>query len=220
MGVHITILKEPLTTMTKAIDLNFGRIAFFAPMRMLVFLFSLLALSSCSDETGIPRPRGYFRIDLPEKNYTRYSSECPFEFDLPTYSQVVVNTSYPKERCWLNLEFPSLKATLHLSYKDVDGNASALMDESYMMAYKHSVKANGIRDRMYTDEENRVFGMLYSISGNSASSLQFAMTDSSKHFLRGSLYFYAIPNADSLAPVLDFVTADVDRMISSLRWKN
>jgi hypothetical protein len=41
------------------------------------------------------------------------------------------------------------------------------------------------------------------MQGNAASSTQFYVTDSTTHFLRGVLYFYSAPNADSLKPVND-----------------
>jgi hypothetical protein len=45
------------------------------------------------------------------------------------------------------------------------------------------------------------------------------MTDTSKNFIRGALYFYASPNADSVKPVVDFIQTDIDHLISTFRWK-
>jgi hypothetical protein len=45
------------------------------------------------------------------------------------------------------------------------------------------------------------------------------VTDSVNHFLRGALYFNVLPNADSLAPVQNYLREDVLRMLKSLEWK-
>jgi gliding motility-associated lipoprotein GldD len=178
-----------------------------------------LVFSACSEDESIPRPRGYFRIDLPKHEYKLYSETCPFSFDIPVYSGMRPGSADGSQPCWLNIVFPELKATLHLSYRNIEGNLSSLTEDSRNMAYKHTVKASGIAETIYEDEENRIFGLLYEINGNAASPLQFHATDSTSHFLRGSLYFNSAPNADSLFPVSNFLKEDVKHLISSLRWK-
>lgn len=185
---------------------------------VLVLLLSVTIIS-CDDEATIPRPRGYFRIDLPEKEYEKYSGDCPFSFDIPNYSQIHPGPAGKAHPCWLNLDFPKQKATLHLSYKEVKEDVRTLIEDARTMAYKHAVKAKGIEERAFQNDEDRVYGLLYNISGNAASSVQFFVTDSTNHFMRGSLYFYASPNADSLAPVLDFIRADVVNLVNTLKWK-
>ncbi|MCR5455573.1 MAG: hypothetical protein K6F33_11355, partial [Bacteroidales bacterium] len=64
-----------------------------------------------------------------------------------------------------------------------------------------------------------VYGLLYGIKGNVASPLQFYITDSTRHFLRGSLYFNCSPNKDSLAPSVEFVRQDIERLFETLIWK-
>ncbi|MEY4458857.1 MAG: hypothetical protein RIT38_62, partial [Bacteroidota bacterium] len=36
----------------------------------------------------------------------------------------------------------------------------------------------------------------------------------------GALYFDTTPNADSLAPVIDFIYQDLKQLVSSFRWKS
>jgi gliding motility-associated lipoprotein GldD len=67
---------------------------------------------------------------------------------------------------------------------------------------------------------NRVYGTLYDLKGNTATAVQFFVTDSTKHFLRGSLYFAAEPDADSLEPVIEFFRGDIEHLIETLQWKN
>jgi gliding motility-associated lipoprotein GldD len=66
----------------------------------------------------------------------------------------------------------------------------------------------------------KVYGLIYDIEGNTASSLQFYVTDSTKHFIRGALYFNVRPNIDSVKIVLEFLKKDVLHLIQTLQWKN
>lgn len=186
----------------------------------LALFCSALFLSSCSDdEVTMPRPRGYYRIDLPEKSYQKFESNCPYTFEFPTYSFMQLDTTRKEERCWSNLVFPGLHATLHISYKDVNQDVNRYMEDSRNLAYKHAAKASQIEEYLISISDKKVYGMIYEIGGNAASSIQFHVTDSSSHFLRGSLYFYAAPNADSLAPVTSFIRKDIEHLIQTLSWK-
>jgi gliding motility-associated lipoprotein GldD len=173
-------------------------------------------LVSCK-ETFTPKPRGYYRIELPEKQYRIYSEQCPFTFDFPVYGNVTTDNG--GEPCWLNVEFPAYNGTIHLSYKKINKNLSAYIEDSRTFAYKHAVKADAINEKLIRDNNKNVYGIIYDIKGNVASSLQFFVTDSNTHFLRGALYFNTTPNKDSLAPVISFFQQDVYRLIESLTWK-
>jgi hypothetical protein len=52
-----------------------------------------------------------------------------------------------------------------------------------------------------------------------ASSVQFYATDSLRHFLRGSLYFFTTPNVDSLAPSIAFLTRDIEYLMQTIEWE-
>ena len=185
---------------------------------LLPLLLSMLFLACGEPEATIPRPRGYFRIDFPAKAYQRYTGNCPFAFDYPLYAQV--RPSRENQPCWPNIEFLRLRARLHLSYRPVEGNLPEILEDSRTLTYKHTVRANDIREKLYSNPESRVYGTLYEVSGNAASAIQFHLTDSSRHFIRGSLYFDAAPNADSLAPVVEFLRSDINRLIESFSWQN
>jgi len=121
--------------------------------------------------------------------------------------------------CWLDLVFDDFKGTLHLSYKPLrsEDDLSKLADDSHFMTFKHTVKATSIEDSLFYTP-NDLSGILYDVSGDAASHLQFILTDTSRHFLRGALYFNAEPNADSLRPILDFVEADMWHLINTFRF--
>lgn len=181
-----------------------------------VFLSLLL---SCREKT-IPRPRGYFRIDLPEKQYVLYDSSCPFIFEYPVYGKISYDLDNKTEPCWFNLDFPAFRATLHVSYKKLKGNLPLVLKEANDFVYSHTIKADAISEQPWYNPDQRVYGILYDIKGNAASAIQFVLTDSLNHFIRGALYFSALPNEDSLAPVIDFFRKDIVHFIESFRWKN
>lgn len=185
----------------------------------IVLLFFVLFSVSCDEEDPIysPKPRGYCRIDFPEKKYKLLEADCPYEFEIPIYSKVTI----PKEaeNCWVNLEFPAFNAAIHLSYKTVNKDIGRHLENSHYFANKHQVKATGLEETVVIRDSAKVYGLLFDISGNTASSLQFYLTDSTQHFLRGSLYFNSVPNIDSLKIVVDFLRKDVLHLINTTRWK-
>lgn len=189
-----------------------------------IFLYVILCsvvLSSCmNEETYQPRRKGYFRIALPDKKYVKYDSTCPFTFDYPVYAKVVRDSDNDAQPCWLNVIYPQFRGKLYLSYKVVNGNLAEYLDQCRLFAIKHEVKASAINESDVINPKERVFGLIYDIQGNAASNMQFYLTDSTHNFIRGALYFYSVPNKDSLAPVLNFIKQDVYYMIKSFRWKS
>ena len=184
----------------------------------LTFVF-LLVLSSC-DEYFQPKPRGYFRIHLPEKSYAPIQQNLPYSFDIPSYSILEKDNHPYAEKYWNNLIFPSFNAKIHMSYKPVNNNLPTLLEDAHKLVNKHIPKANAINERIYIDEEKGVYGVTYSIKGaDAASPFQFYLTDSTHHFLRGALYFNVSPNNDSLAPVISFLEKDIQKLIESFEWK-
>ncbi|MBA3705285.1 MAG: gliding motility lipoprotein GldD [Bacteroidetes bacterium] len=186
-------------------------------------LYSIFLLSSCGsddDDTIAPKPRSYFRLSFPEKKYVKYDSVCPFTFEIPVYSKVGKDYYSSAEPCWLNLNFPSFNGTLHLSYKSINGNIKDYLEDTYTLASKHQIKASGIEEQLISKDSSNVFGLIYDIEGNAASSVQFFLTDSTKHFIRGALYFNAKPNTDSISPVVDFLKQDIYHLIDTFEWKD
>ena len=190
-------------------------------MKKIFFFFLLVVFISCEggDDFYSPKPRAYFRIDLPEKVYQTYDTSCAYTFDYPKYSVILPDFDPKAEPCWVNIFFPRFKATIHLSYKKVNGNIAGLLKDSDVLAKKHIVKASGLEEELIMRDSSKVFGLVYNIEGNAASPMQFYLTDSTQHFVRGSLYFMSRPNGDSLAPVLEFLKQDVQRFVQSLKWK-
>ena len=161
-------------------------------------------MTAC-EEIAIPKPRGYFRIDLPKSEYTTYHGSCPFDLQIPVRSKVEIIPSNAVDSCWFNLAFPRQKAKIHFTYLPVNGNLNSLLEDAYNFAFKHEIKSNAIVRTEFSKPEDKVSGLIYDIKGDVASNSQFYMTASSKHFLRGSLYFSTTPNSDSLSPVFAYI---------------
>lgn len=185
-------------------------------------LFTVFFLSSCGsddDDTIAPKPRAYFRLTFPEKKYVLYDSVLPFTFEIPSYSKMEKGKSFNAETAWLNLNFPTFNGTLNLTYKELKGDLKENLEETYQYASKHQIKASGISQQAIAKDSSKVYGLIYEIEGNAASSFQFFLTDSTKHFLRGALYFNVAPNTDSISPVLKFIQKDIYHMIETFEWK-
>lgn len=188
-----------------------------------IIITSCLLVYGCH-KVSVPKPRGYFRIDLPEKEYAATDTvkllrNLPVSFEYPAYGRIS-EAEDRDEPGWFNIEFPSYKAKIYFTYKTVKDSLSELLEQTYKLNVRnHISKADAINELVISDSKKKVYGILYDLKGNTASAVQFYVTDSTKHYLRGSLYFEAEPNADSLAPVIGFFREDIVHLIGTLRWK-
>jgi gliding motility-associated lipoprotein GldD len=181
--------------------------------------FLVILVTSCNNEY-YPKPRGYLRIDLPEKNYIAFDTAFPYSFEFPVYARVLPDTDPHAEPYWINISFPQFKGILHLSYKKINGNLTQYLEDTRTMVMKHIPKASSIENKVYENPVKKVYGLSYTISGVAAASpYQFYLTDSTKHFVRGALYFNTVPNNDSLAPVIEFLKEDINHLIETFEWK-
>jgi len=182
---------------------------------------SSFSLTSCSSDYT-PKPRGYFRIALPERKYTLLDTLYPYKFEYPSYAVITNDPLSPQEKDWINIEMPVFHGRIHISYKPLSNsdNLITFTEDTRTLALKHMAKASGIRQIAIADPGRRVYGLVYEINGmGAASPYQFYLTDSTSHFMRGSLYFDVIPNNDSLAPVIDFVKTDIQHLFETIHWK-
>ncbi|MCK4919757.1 MAG: gliding motility lipoprotein GldD [Bacteroidales bacterium] len=184
---------------------------------LILFLFPILLLFSCRQDYT-PKPRGYMKIEYPEKKYVRFDAGAPFSFSYPEYAKVIPDSSINAEPWWYNIIFPSFDGTIYLSYKEVNENVNIFIEDSRNLVYKHTIMAESIDESLIYIPEKKIFGIIYDLKGNTASSLQFFLTDSSQHFMRGSLYFNSTPEKDSLAPIVSFIRLDLEEFIHSFQW--
>jgi gliding motility-associated lipoprotein GldD len=186
----------------------------------LVFIFAAFFFTNC-DHNFIPKPTAYARIELPAHSYISPNPEtwaCPYTFEASKLSYITLDPKYKAEQCWYNVYYPKLNATIHLTYAPVENDLSIKIEDNRKLAMKHIGKATQINEQLIENKEERVFGLVYDFRGETASDMQFFVTDSVSHFLRGSLYFNVTPNKDSLEPVIQYVKEDIHHMIESLRW--
>lgn len=192
-----------------------------------IFILPLLcavAFCSCRPSTPVPKPRGYYRIELPNHAYRNFDSTgFPFRFEYPVYGKISQDANLNKEEqapYWLNIEFPDMGATIYLSYKPVTAQEplSKLIEQSYKLSYAHDIRADYIKSPEFKTK-NGLIGVFYSVGGNAASAYQFFVTDNKQHFLRGALYFNTTPNADSLKPASDFLKKDIEYLVETIQFK-
>lgn len=213
-------IKRIKVTLTQPENLDVTRDNTTGLLGLGLLLVGSFMFSSCGEEYT-PKPKGYIRIDLPEKEYSLSESDCPFLFDVPAYAKYVPDLRAGSAPCWFDIDIPQFKAKVHFSYLKVDNNLGEYLENSRTMTNKHISKASGINEQLVVRPEANVYGMYWRIEGSGvASPIQLYLTDSTTHFLRGALYFNVVPNNDSLAPVIDFIEADLQRMIASFSWRN
>jgi gliding motility-associated lipoprotein GldD len=181
-------------------------------MRKLLFLF-LLTLISCGDDP-LPKPSAFLNLEYPAQSYKNLSLERPYVFDVSDQSILK-----DESKQWLKIQYPKLKASVDITYRKVNDNLRELLIESEKLVFKHTVKAEQISSNDYTDDEKRVFATLHEISGNAASQIQFHITDSTNHFVKGALYFKTKPNYDSVLPAVAYIKKDILRLMETFEWK-
>ncbi len=201
---------------------------FYPKRNILSFLFLtifVLFFESCQDDNFTPKPRGYYKIDLPVRQYQTFNDATyPYSFSYPVYADIVKDTTFFDEKTenpwWINIDFKSLGGKLYISYKEINPKHSlnTLLEDSYQMTHFHTKKADYINEPEF-HTANNVHGLYYDVGGNAASAFQFYATDSVKHFIRGALYFDVTPNSDSLKPVNQFLREDIVNIVNSLKWK-
>lgn len=198
-------------------------------MRLLVvniFLsFCLIISFSCNSDYTVGKRRGYFKIEFPEKAYKLFDQPgYPYSFEYPVYSNILKDTTFfdnkPENPWWINIDFPEFAARVHMSYKEIGKNKfDSLVNDAFQLSYKqHTYKASAIESQEIITPNN-IHGVYFTLAGNTATANQFFLTDSTKHFLRGALYFSATPNEDSISVVNDFLKKDLLHLINTLRWK-
>ncbi|WP_418264740.1 gliding motility lipoprotein GldD [Flavobacterium faecale] len=180
--------------------------------KLFLFLIPLLVLS-CKDDV-LPKPSSYLRLDYPEAYYATFENNCPFGFEINEKAIIKAD-----KNCGFSISYPKMKATIYLTYKPVNGNINVLLRDAQKLTYEHVIKADDILEQPYINPEKKVYGMFYQVNGDAATNSQFYVTDSTKHFITGSVYFYAKPNFDSIMPAASYIKNDMQRLMETLKWK-
>lgn len=184
--------------------------------KKIVFLTSFLVIFllnvSCNNDLR-PKPNGQLLLEYPLSSYKLTATDCNYNFS------VNANAILKKKgNCNFEINYPKMKATIYLSYKPVNNNINNLLKDAQKLTYKHVIKADNILEQAFINQNDKVYGMFYDVEGNAATNAQFYVTDSSKHFIDCSLYFYAKPNFDSIMPAVSYLKKDMKMMMESLKW--
>lgn len=198
-------------------------------MRSIFFSFivfcSIFALISCNTNYTVDKKRGYFKIEFPEKKYKLFDEPgYPYTFEYPVYANIIKDTTFfddkPENNWWINIDFPRFNGRVFVSYKEIGKNKfDSLVNDAFTLSFKQHVQKASAIEPVPFRTPNNIDGIYFTLEGNTATANQFFVTDSTKHFLRGALYFDATPNEDSLRIVNDFLRTDLKYMINSLKWK-
>ena len=183
-------------------------------MKISVFFVLIFCFFSCSNNYT-PKPRAYFKLNLPKKQYEDVVLDCNFSFEKPTYSIL----KGKKKDCFFDLVFPEQKGILHITYLPIKDNLAEHIEESRALAYQHDLMADAISESIYINNFYKVYGLLYDYDGVTATAIQFYLTDSTNHFFRGALYFNT-ETIDSIVPINNFLKEDVIHIIESFRWQD
>lgn len=186
--------------------------------RLAIPFFSAMFLIGCGDDP-LPKPKGYLRLEFPDATYQKTNTPLPFSFDKNELAKPISSLKSTEKAYGVDVEYPTLKGTIYLTYKKVNNNLDSLLRDAQNLTQKHTIKADEIKPKEYLNDERKVYGMLYEIGGDAASQSQFYVTDSINHFLSGSLYFYAKPNYDSIYPAAEYLKKDIKRIMETVRWK-
>lgn len=184
-----------------------------------------LLWTACNETVAVPKPRAYPRVLYPAKSYVPLGADyCDFTFERPAYASVERDTTFfdekPESDCWFNLWAPQLNAKIYFSFNPISTRADfdELVKDAFEMTNKHNVKASYIEEIPVHRDADRVHGVIFNVEGPAASSYQFFLTDSTRHFLRGALYFNTQARPDSLAPVVAFMKQDINHIVQTLQW--
>lgn len=177
-------------------------------------------MCACVDDSkDIPKPYGYFRIELPEHEYEAYhDSVCPYSFEVPKFG-VIVDNQQSGQACFKSLIYPELKAGVYFTYFPVNDNVAMLVKTADDIVYEHHNMASGIQVEEVNLPEKQVYGVSYKLMGEVAVNYVFYVTDSVNHYFAGKLYFEAHPNYDSLQPCIDYIAEDINHLMNTVEWE-
>jgi gliding motility-associated lipoprotein GldD len=179
----------------------------------------LITLFSCTREY-LPKPIGYNRLVLPDPAYRTLPDSLPYTFEYSQHAKLLADTSWIRERFWIEIYYPQLKANVHLTYKKVENNEQLLkelLNDAYTLTAKHQIKAYAI-DEVIVQTPLGQTAIVVELDGDVPSQMQFTITDSTQNFLRGALYFNTKVQNDSLRPAIEYMKKDIMHLINTFNW--
>lgn len=186
-----------------------------------IFFLFAAALFSC-DREYLPKPLGYNRLVLPEPAYHALPDTLPYTFEYSIHAKLLADTSWIREKFWVEIYYPELKANIHVTFKNITNNEQLLkelLNDAYVLTSKHQIKAYAI-DEVLMENPFGNTAVVVELDGEVPSQMQFTITDSTKNFLRGALYFNTKVQNDSLRPAIEYMKKDILHLINTFDWKS
>lgn len=183
-------------------------------MNLKLYLFTLIfsiLLISCGNDP-LPKPKAMLRLEYPDSPVEMLVTE-KFQFEHNSQAKIKKNKNSS-----VTLEYPLMKGSIFITYREVSNNLVELLADAQKLSYEHVVKADNITEQPFINEKDGVYGMFYEVLGDAASQAQFYVTDSTQHFVTGSLYFKVKPNYDSIYPAAIYLQKDIRIIMESLQW--
>jgi gliding motility-associated lipoprotein GldD len=216
----------------------------YKPLPAVCLLLGLCTIFFACNSIYTSKKKGYYKVDFPERKYVTFQQEgYPYTFEYPIYAQVIKDSTYfdasAENPYWINIDFPKFGGRIFLSYKIIGGKSvykirqangtykdsaginafDNMVNDAFNLTNKNQAVTSAIKDSLMRTP-NGLTGIFFKVGGNAATAKQFFLTDTTKNFIRGALYFDVTPNADSLKPVQDFLQTDIEHMINTFRWLN
>lgn len=183
-------------------------------------IFFLLLAFSCTTQYQ-PKPRGYNRLELPEPGYVLSPDTLPYQFEYSRHARFLRDTSWIRDRHWVEIYYPTLQATIHVTYKSVQHSEKLLKEylkDAYVLTAKHQIKAYAIDETIVRTPGGKT-AIIAELDGEVPSQFQFTMTDSTENFLRAAVYFNVKVQNDSLRPAIEYLKRDAMQLINTLTWR-
>ncbi len=186
-------------------------------MKNIPYIFIFIALIiSCKEKQTIPKPPLYLRSELPPHEYSLFSTDCPYQFEI---SKVYTIKEIPSS-CHKDIDLGPLNGVVNFSYISMIEPLSTYVNYSNDKVGEHKIKATGIETKDFIFPDKKVYGTFFKLEGDVATPYQFYLTDSVKNFVSGVVYFNSRPNYDSLIPSLNYLEQDLTHLINTFEWKS
>ena len=88
---------------------------------LIISILVLVGYQSCKEDV-LPKPKAQLRLEYNEPQYVLMETECPYTFEKSIISKAKINN-----RCWINLEYPELRASINMTYRPIQNNLNELL---------------------------------------------------------------------------------------------
>ncbi len=180
-------------------------------MRIFWF-FIFFVLVSC-DSPIIPKQSAFFAPEFRASSHNTFTTKCNSSIS----KNKIARIEY-LDNCNFNIVYDNLNAKIFFSYININNNFPDIIKVFDERIIENSANVTEFKISEYSDDQMLVYSRMFNYVGNAPSNVQFYLTDSTSNFLAGSLFFNTEPNYDSLLPYINYIKADVRKLIQNFNW--